>query len=97
MLAGAHAELRHSRRPRPGGVAALRHGRPEARRDAARRAEPEPIARSTGEELWRTEWRWLGKELYRRLARVAAAEYGDRLVGLEVDVPPDEYLAFHND
>lgn len=55
------------------------------------------IERSTGAELWRTEWPWMGKELYRRLERVAARKYGDRLTGFEVDVPADEYLRFDND
>lgn len=56
------------------------------------------IARSTGEELWRDpDWPWMGKELYRRLGRVAAGKYGDRLVRFEVDVPAEEYLRFDND
>jgi hypothetical protein len=56
------------------------------------------IERSTGEEVWREpNWPWMGKELYRRLGRVAAQKYGDRLVRFEVDVPADEYLRFDND
>jgi hypothetical protein len=56
------------------------------------------ISRSSGEEVWREpDWPWMGKELYRRLGRVAAAKYGDRLVGFEVGVPANEYLRFDND
>jgi hypothetical protein len=56
------------------------------------------IERSTGEELWRDkDWPWMGKTLYRRLRRIAAEKYGDRLVDFDVDVPADEYLRFDND
>ena len=56
------------------------------------------IARSTGEEIWREpDWPWQGKELHRRLARVARARYGERLEAFEVDVPAEEYLRFDND
>jgi hypothetical protein len=56
------------------------------------------IGRSTGEELWReADWPWMGKDLYRRLSRVAAQKYGERLAGFEVDVPADAYLRFDND
>jgi hypothetical protein len=56
------------------------------------------IARAGGEELWRDpDWPWLGKTLYRRLARVAGEKYGDRLTGFEVDVPADDYGRFDND
>jgi hypothetical protein len=55
------------------------------------------IERSTGAELWRNDWPWMGKGLYERLRRVAAQKYGDRLTAFEVDVPADEYLRFDND
>jgi hypothetical protein len=56
------------------------------------------IARSTGEELWREpDWPWMGKDLHRRLSRVAATKYGERLEAFEVDVPAEEYLRFDND
>jgi hypothetical protein len=56
------------------------------------------IARSTGEELWReTDWPWMGKDLYRRLRRVAEQRYGERLAGFEIDVPAEQYLRFDND
>jgi hypothetical protein len=55
------------------------------------------ISRSTGAEVWREpDWPWLGKELYRRPARVAAARYGERLERFEVDVPAEEHLRFDN-
>jgi hypothetical protein len=56
------------------------------------------IARATGEEVWcETDWPWMGKGLYRRLAHVAARRYGDQLEAFEGDVPADEYLRFDHD
>lgn len=56
------------------------------------------VARATGEEVWREpDWPWMGKDLYRRLLRVAERKYGERLDAFAVDVPPEEYLRFDND
>lgn len=56
------------------------------------------IASAAGDEIWREpDWPWLGKELHRRLARVARERYGEGLVAFDVDVPPDEYMRFDND